>query len=87
MDDVQSEEDFQHTESADEMYEELKVFKDCSIKEFEEIFGPDCNTDLPLYANLFKLREQLTYYNMAVSITNSNIMPFIIAANSMWYYI
>ena len=56
------------------------------MEEFEDIFGPKYNPNLPLYVNLFVLREQNAYFTMVDAITNKNAMPIIIGTNTIWYY-
>ena len=45
----------------EQLFEEFKVFKDCTITEFLDIFGRKYNEELPLYSQLFIVREQAKY--------------------------
>jgi len=75
-----------NAQSMEEVYQELKVFKDCTIEEFEDIFGNECNTNLPFYVNLYKLKEQYAYNELVDSKTNTYCMPAVILMNTAWYY-
>jgi len=75
--------DFQ---SIEEVYEELKCFKDCTIEEFEDIFGVKCNTSLPLYVNMYILKEMNAFYFMVDAVTNRFTVPAVIGLNTAWYY-
>lgn len=70
----------------DELYEELKCFKDCTIAEFEDIFTSKANSKLPLFANLYILREQYNYYSMTEMAANKYTYPMVIGMNTAWYY-
>lgn len=52
----------------DELEEELKVFKDCSVRELIEIFGIKTNVELPLYVNLWILREYIRLLGLKMAI-------------------
>lgn len=69
-----------------EIYDELKVFKDCTMEEFEDIFGSACNTELPLYVNLFKFREQVAFSTIVLAKSTQYLVPFVIIANTLRYY-
>lgn len=69
-----------------ELYDELKVFRDCSIEEFEDIFGDECNTDLPLFANLYKFREQINYWRLVSAESCQYTLPFMLLSNTAYYY-
>ena len=58
MEKEHSEKEAQQTMTIEDAMEELKVFKDCTLEEFEDIFGVEPNLDLPLYANLYKMKEE-----------------------------
>jgi len=47
----------------EEISQELKVFKDVDTMQFFRIFGPVFDPKLPLFANLFILRELRMYTN------------------------
>ena len=62
------------------------MFRDCSISDFEDIFSPEYNPHLPLYVNLWILREQYAYFSMVDSVANKNAVPWIIGLNTVAYY-
>ena len=70
----------------DELFESLKVFKDCNMGEFVDIFGVKHNPNLPLYANLYILKQYFDYYTMLDSILNRNALFATIGMNFAYYY-
>jgi len=70
----------------EEVWDELKCFKDCTIEEFEDIFGIKCNTNLPLYVNMFILKEMYAFYFMVDALTNRFTVPAVMGLNTLWYY-
>ena len=53
---------------SEDLEEELKVFKDCSVRELIEIFGIKTNTELPLFVNLWILREYIRLLSLKMAI-------------------
>ena len=45
-----------------DLAKELKVFRDPTFNEFIQIVGADFNEDLPLFAQLYILKEILQFY-------------------------
>ena len=69
------------------MQEELKVFKDCTVKQFVEIFGAACDPKLPLFVNLYLLREVRRYLDAGTRESLKNAVPSVLAMNFFWYYL
>lgn len=86
MEQEQGDQEAQQTMTLEDAMEELKVFKDCTVTEFEDIFGAKPNLDLPLYVNLFKMREQASMFLLMETLSNKYTVPGVIAMNFAYYY-
>jgi len=73
-------------EKMEEMYEQLKVFKDCTFEEFQNIFGPKFDESLPLYSNLYALKTFNEYVSLVELMTHKNSLISIIGMNLVYYY-
>jgi len=69
-----------------ELYEELKVFKDCTFREFLFIIGMDFNPSLPLYANLYILKEMMMFGRFFENEVTKYQVPGTILGNFAFYY-
>ena len=83
---IKDQDEISQNQQMDEVYEEFKVFKDCSVQEFEDLFGPKYNDALPLYVNLYILREQQRYINLVDQNSNRYCAPTVIALNTFYYF-
>ena len=71
---------------AQDLHEELKVFKDCSIREFVDIFGTEPNPELPLFTNIWLLRERVRYDALLEGLSVQYALFATIGLNFFWYY-
>ena len=70
----------------EKLFDELKVFKDCSMREFIAIFGGfKINNSLPLFANLYVWRQCVEFHNYFEAYTSGLCAPFIYFANFICY--
>ena len=70
----------------DDIKEDLKVFRDCTVDEFMNIFGPRCDQNMPLFANLFILRESWQYNRYLTSEAVKFSIPVTVGLNTLYYF-
>ena len=56
------------------------------MEEFTDIFGIRFNPNLPLFANLYILKQYFDYYTMLDSQLNRNAMFATVGMNFAYYY-
>ena len=70
----------------EELQEDMKVFKDCAIDEFIQIVGPQYDKHMPLFANLYILREHHIYHHLIHREALKYSIPVTVGLNFAWYY-
>lgn len=65
---------------------EFKVFRDPSFKEFIDIVGVEYNKDLPLFAQLYIIKEVLQFYQLNQNKTFATLSLLNIVLNISYFY-
>ncbi|CDW79965.1 UNKNOWN [Stylonychia lemnae] len=71
---------------SDDISQEFKVFKDPTFTDFIKIVGTNYNQELPLYAQLYILREILQFYQLHQNQQFFQIIGFNVLFNLAYYF-